>query len=96
LAEEQAQWRDLFLDEYLEDLRTAIDALKPLVGAHRREEVTRWGHTLRGNASMFGLDDLVALGTAVEAAARSEDWAEVQALLGAVETAYTELIARLK
>ncbi len=93
LAEEQAGWRALFLDEYLEALQGAIAELGQLIDARKTEDATRWGHTLKGNAGMFGIEELRNLGIAIEAAAKAEDWAKVTGLREEIQRVHAQIAA---
>ncbi|MBN1286194.1 MAG: GAF domain-containing protein [Anaerolineae bacterium] len=88
---EHAKWRELFFGEYLDDLHAALIQLRELVPARQAPEVMRWGHTLKGSAGMFGMEDLRRLGVEIEAAAKAGDWVEVERLAQTMEAIYREL-----
>lgn len=92
LETEQARWRELFLEDYLNDLYNALVELKALISAYKTDDIARWGHTLKGSAGMFGMDNLQNLGVGIEAAANTGDWEKINELAEEMEAIYNDLV----
>lgn len=80
---------------FLKNSGTRMDQIRKGVGDGDPEEAERGAHSLKSSAANIGGEHLRTLTTKLEAAALSEDVAEMQRLLPELEAAYASVMDAL-
>ena len=71
---------------YLSDMHSQIVITSQHLESKHVEELILFGHTLKGTGSMFGYEELSAIGARFEEDARNKQWGNLKTLLDEIKT----------
>jgi CheY-like chemotaxis protein/signal transduction histidine kinase/HPt (histidine-containing phosphotransfer) domain-containing protein len=76
---------------FIEDLGKKIKKFKKDIKERNQEEVTRFGHSLKGTAGSYGFPQFSILGKELEDAGKSGEWEKIHALRQSLLNEYKQL-----
>lgn len=81
------------IKEYLEYLNTSLPAVRSSLSEELYQDVYKFGHNIKGTGTSYGFQNLSDLGADICTRIKSEEYADLSALLDDVEGALKEALA---